>query len=44
MAKVVKTKKGFRVEHSKTGKPLTGTFKSKNKAQAEARAIRKRNM
>ena len=47
MARLQKTKSGYRVVHDHTGKALTGTFTgrgAKNRASMEARKIRKRNM
>jgi len=43
VAKVKRTRKGFRVVHSRTGQPLTGVFKSRARAFAEARKIKRRN-
>ena len=46
MAKVIKSKKGYRVEHSITGANLTGTFTGRGaegRARTAARKIRKRN-
>ena len=46
MAKIVKSKKGYRVEHSITGENLTGTFTGSGahgRARSAARKIRKRN-
>lgn len=46
MAKIEKTKKGFRVVHSVTGQPLTGTFTGRGAAKRAimaAKKIRARN-